>query len=262
MSILFSGDFISNANGELSLISKKSLIKKYGQEKFNAIQYHIMLGNANFMFPDCQKVDKTNYEALAHRPFPILCVMGNSDPILGKFHDMPETDIGIGETVYQIQDRPQVAYLKRGKIYTISGIKFLVLGGALTIEKKARREFRGAWYKEEYWSEQEKQDVFKLLETDNQFDFVISHTGPHTINKRIFPYDYPQYFTDEVAFLNDRINEQIRFREWWCAHWLRDEYHFDSETKKGYSYFYRTTKILDKVNGELTAYRGNELLKN
>ena len=135
MSILFSGDFNSNSNKELSLITKNALVKKYGQEKYDAIKYHILLGDAEFMWPFGQNMDESNYEALALRPFPILSVMGNREPIYGM-GDKRETDIGIGETVYQIQDKPFVAYLKRGKTYTIDGFKFLVLGGALSLDKK------------------------------------------------------------------------------------------------------------------------------
>jgi len=256
MSILFSGDFLSNFNHELGLITKNSLIKKYGLEKYNAIKYHIILGDAYFMKPGNEKNDKTNFEALAHRPFPILCVMGNHDPILGM-SDKKETDIGIGETVYQIQDIPFVAYMKRGKVYTIDGFKFLVLGGALTIDRKKKQP--GSWWTEEYWSEEEKSNLFKLLETDNNFDFVISHTGPNKINRYLFGFNKPKYFEDEVAELNDLINEKIRFREWWCAHWYHDEFCYDDKAKKGYQYFYQTTKILDRIGGKITAYRGNEL---
>jgi hypothetical protein len=211
------------------------------------------------MWPYSEKnIDKSNFEALAHRPFPILCVMGNHDPILG-IKDRQETDIGIGETVYQIQDKPFIAYLKRGKAYNIGGFKFLVLGGALSIDKK-RRQPGITWWEEEYWSEEEKASLFRLIETDNAFDFVISHTGPYKINYRLFKDGnlYPQKFEDQVAFLNDEINEKIRFRKWLCAHWFQDEYFFDDKTKKAYQYLYDTTRIVERIGDRVTTYRENE----
>jgi hypothetical protein len=81
--------------------------------------------------------------------------MGNHEPILGRT-DIPEADIGLGETVYRIS--PQVSYLKRGKIYTIDGFKFLVLGGALSIDL-AYRIPGISWWAAEYWSEQEKRMI-------------------------------------------------------------------------------------------------------
>ena len=86
------------------------------------------------MWPHNKERDIHNYAALAERPFPVLCVIGNHEPIYGM-KNIPEADIGLGEAVYQINAEPFVAYFKRGKIYTIDGIKFSVLGGALSIDK-------------------------------------------------------------------------------------------------------------------------------
>jgi hypothetical protein len=270
MSILFSGDFRSNDNYQLQLITKKSLVNGYGSDVYNAIKSHVMLGDAAFMWQ--QKNDKSNYEALAHRPFPILCVMGNFEPIYGM-GDKREIDIGIGETVYQIQDKPFVAYLKRGKAYTIDGFRFLVLGGALTINKKKAQAiisrndcFIVSFWEDEYWSQEEKTNVFRLLETENAFDFVISHTGPHQINRLLFGNErqgryHPHYFQDEVAFLNDQINEKIRFKKWLCGHWFRDEYHFDDKTQKAYQYLYRETRIIERIGDRVVTRRKNETVK-
>jgi len=244
MSILFSGDFHANAEGELSVITKKSLLNTYGVEKYRGIKYHIILGDGGFMWQYNRKTDCFNYKSLALRPFPILCVIGNHDPILGM-KNPEETDIGIGETVYQIHDAPFTAYLKRGKVYTIDGIKFLVLGGALSDDRASRKPNK-TWWELEYWTEQEKQDVFKLLETDNNFDCVISHTGPHSINKMLFEQQKPnsEKFTDEVAFLNDQIRDRIQFRKWWCGHWHMDDVFESAKMDREYHYLYRNTRIL------------------
>jgi hypothetical protein len=62
--------------------------------------------------------------------------MGNHDPVLGR-SDLPEIDIGIGEKVIVVnKENPFVAYLKRGKIYKIEDHIFLVLGGALSINRE------------------------------------------------------------------------------------------------------------------------------
>ena len=257
MSILFSGDFHASARVEIDAIYKDILICKYGHKRYKGITYHIILGDGGFMWPHNNEKDARNYEILAGRHFPILCVLGNHEPIYGM-SNLPETDIGIGETVYKINDKPFTAYLKRGKVYNIDGIKFLVLGGALSIDK-GRREPKKTWWEQEYWTEQEKKDVFKLLETDNAFNCVISHTGPHHINKMLFEdvwFISHEKFYDDVAFLNDKINEKIQFNEWLCGHWHEDEFHFDIEKKRGYQYLYRKTKILEKKDGKLSVYNG------
>ena len=144
MSILFSGDFHANAEDELSSITKKVLLKKYQQEKFDSINYHIILGDGGFLWPGNHGTDLFNYKALMNRSFPILCVIGNHEPILG-YTSIPEVDIGIGELVDIIQERPFVGYLKRGKVYTIECLKILVLGGALSIDKERRNPNISWW---------------------------------------------------------------------------------------------------------------------
>ena len=253
MSILFSGDFHANARGELGVITKESIIGKYGPEIYSGIRYHIILGDAGFMWPGNEEKDRESYKKLEKRPFQILCVMGNHEPIYGM-EDIPETDIGLGETVYKINDKPFVAYLKRGKPYNIDGIRLLVLGGALSIDKHLRTPNK-TWWEKEYWDEEEKQSLFKLLETETIFDCVISHTGPRSINLKLFfsPVPdgintFPEKSIDETGKLNDKIHDLIQFREWLCGHYHKDKYHFDSESNHGYHYLYDSTKILEKTN--------------
>ena len=254
MSILFSGDFHAGVQGELSCITKKAIIKAFTRKNYANIRYHIILGDGGFMWQGYEKKDLYNYETLALRPFPILCVLGNHEPIYGM-EGLKETDIGLGETVYQINEAPFVAYLKRGKIYTIDGIKFLVLGGALSIDKNDRTPGK-SWWENEYWTKQEEDDLFKLLGTDNNFDYVISHTGPHHINSKLFENQMglSKKFYDEVALLNDEINNKILFRDWWCGHWHQDVFHYDTITKHGYHYMYKSIKILEKIDNEFTIH--------
>jgi 3-oxoacid CoA-transferase subunit A len=256
MSILFSGDFHAGEAGELSSVTKKMLLKKYNREMFSRIKYHIILGDGSFLWQGNYKTDFFNYKALAQRPFPVLCVIGNHEPILGmKNLNLLEVDINIGETVYQINSVPFVAYLKRGKVYTIDGFKMLVLGGALSIDMDQR--IPGiSWWKEEYWSENERKDIFSLLENKNVFDIVISHTGPQHINRILFEslMIHDQKYSDEVAILNDDIHKLIQFKEWWCGHWHQNRYYYDKTTRRGYQYLYRATKIIDKIENQIVVH--------
>jgi 3-oxoacid CoA-transferase subunit A len=247
MSILFSGDFHSNALGELSYVTKKTLIARHGQKVYDAITYHIILGDGGFLWQGNQQIDRYNFEVFSHRPFPVLCVIGNHEPVLGMMDDLEEIDIGIGEKVNKINANPLVAYFKRGKVYTIDGFKFLVLGGALSVD--ADRRISGvSWWENEYWTEKEKEDLFQLLKKDSSFDFVLSHTGPNSINKKVFQAEaaFTDKFSDKVADLNDAVDDRIICKQWWCGHWHQDKYHHDDHKKRGYQYLYFTTKILGR----------------
>ena len=251
MSILLSGDFHANERSEIEYISKKRLEKDYIQEQIDSIKYHIMLGDLGIGKPDKNKRDKDNYKNLTYRPFPILCVMGDDDPLLemGKY---TEEDIGLGESVLKISERtsdtPYIAYLKRGKVYHIEGIKFLVLGGALTIDNKTRKMSEKN-HDKAFWSTKEREDLFKLLENENQFDFVISHTGTKYNNSYLHrkyslndEYDY-----DLTNVFNDEVDKKIQYIEWFCGHLHFDAYLHDYKNDLGYEYLYRRTIILDKI---------------
>jgi len=246
MSILISGDFHANADRELPLITQEALVKKYGQAQYDAIKYHIILGDGGFLWPGGEVNELKNYQTLSQRPFPILCVMGNHDPVLGRA-DLPEIDMGIGEKVIVVnKETPFVAYLKRGKVYTIENTTFLVLGGALSIDKQFRKPGK-SWWKQEYWSEEEKNNLFHMLKKTNNFDYVLSHTGPSRINQTINPFYRPgrtPIFFDEVAALNEQIDGKITCKQWFCGHWHLDKFYFDQNMQRGYQYLYRTTAVL------------------
>jgi len=246
MSILISGDFHNNDDRELSLINKNALIQKYQQEKYDEIKYHIILGDAGFLWPGSERYESINYYSLSFRPFPILCVIGNHDPVLGR-KDLKEIDIGIGEKVIVVRKKdPFIAYLKRGKVYNIENKKFLVLGGALSIDKEFRIPGR-SWWEEEYWSEKEKKDVLFMLKKENHFDYVLAHTGPSRINERIKSPNraikFPMIF-DKVAALNEKIDSKITCKQWFCGHLHVDNYYYCQNLNRGYQYLYRKTALM------------------
>jgi hypothetical protein len=248
MSILLSGDFHANALGEIHCITKTTLIKGYGQELFDTITHHIILGDGGFLWPGNEKTDAYNYGILSCRPFPILCVVGNHEPVLGR-PELPERDIGIGEKVTVVNEKPFVAYLKRGKVYRIGDFVFLVLGGALSIDRKFRRPDK-SWWEREYWTEDEKNELFDLLKKQHTFDYVLTHTGPNRINKAVFRMytGSSEKFHDEVAALNDKTDYQISCKQWFCGHWHDDVYYYDESLKRGYQYLYKKTALLQGDN--------------
>ncbi|MDR0289890.1 MAG: metallophosphoesterase [Treponema sp.] len=244
MAILLSGDFHGNAVGELSILTKKYLHEKYGAKKYKTINCHIILGDGGFLWPGNEKADACNYRAFSARPFPVLSVIGNHEPMLGM--ELPEADIGIGENVYLVNKKPLVAYLKRGKIYRIDGIKFLAMGGALSIDQEFRIPGR-SWWEEEYWSAWEESALFRLLADDSEFDYVLAHTGPDSVNQQLFGGLFPssKKFTDEVARLNDIVDSRIRCKGWFCGHWHHDRIYIDDEKKRSYQYLYRDVELLN-----------------
>jgi len=257
MAILFSADFHGNhTNNEFIEISEKALKKrKYKKNNlYSKINYHIILGDGCFQIPEKGVTDY--YKSLSHRPFPILSVIGNHEPV-SDMSKLKEEDKGFGEKVYVIKEEyPYVAYLKKGKVYNIDGFKFLVLGSGLTIIKD--KEKNELLCQQNNWTEQEEQDLFKLLESENNFDYVLSHTGPHRINEILFKENVDKIKEiDKVALMNDKIDEKIQCLGWWCGHWHRYKEYTDEKNNRQYIYLDKslTTKVLSKEDGKPVIYK-------
>ncbi|MDR2446661.1 MAG: hypothetical protein LBD58_05165 [Treponema sp.] len=196
-----------------------------------------------------QRTGAYNFRVLSHRPFPVLCVIGNHEPMLGMMVDVEEAGIGIGETVYKIHENPFVATSKGGKKCAIDGFTFLAPGGALSIDV-AYRIPNISWRENEYWPEREKEELFTLLKKERSFDFVLSHTGPNRINKKArYKMANIDKFFDKVAVLNDEADDMILCKQWWRGHWRNDIYYFDKHKNRGYQYLYYDTVILSKSRG-------------
>jgi len=246
MSILLSGDFHNDARGELAYLTKEYLIERYNRKLFGEISYHIILGDAGFLWPGQDEREALLLKELSKRPFPILCVIGNHEPVLGR-PDLPEIDIGIGEKVILVNEKnPMLVFLKRGKVYNIENWKFLALGGALSIDKIFRKP-NHSWWENEYWTEEEEKELFALLEKENNFDYVLSHTGPNRINRKVFALDAAgsqMKYHDKVAKLNEEIDSRICCKQWFCGHWHQVFYHYDEELKRAYQYLYYETALM------------------
>ena len=255
MSILFSGDLHASFRNELKYISKREILNLYQKELYDSIQYHIILGDTGLGRPWNNNADKEIYKALNHRPFPILCVVGDDDPLY-EMQKYEEVDIGIGEKVLKIHEKPFIAYLVKGKVYYIEGIKFLVLGGAKSYQNNSHGKNNSFNAEKSYWSEKEKNDLYLLLENNSTFDLVLSHTGSNFSNSWCFgrKRNLKVDLYDEVSYLNHEIEKRIRTREWFCGHFHYDAFFFDEETDIGYEYFYRRSLLLSKESNKIVQY--------
>ena len=94
-------------------------------------------------------------------------------------------------------------------------------------DDKAWRKPHESWWKQEEWSEGEKESCFSKIKENKKFDYVLSHTGP---SKGIALTD--DFFCNEenlkllqrdsnVVF-NDKIDSVIRYKKWFFGHWHSD----------------------------------------
>ncbi|TCT14532.1 calcineurin-like phosphoesterase family protein [Natranaerovirga pectinivora] len=135
-----------------------------------------------------------------------------------------------GGKVHKI--RPSVYHLMRGQIFTIEGKKFFAFGGALSTDKKDRRENISWWASEEASIEEIKEAKENLQREDNIIDYVITHT----VSKG-FRENYLNGLRDEVCeesvteeFLQ-YIENNVNYKYWYSGHFhidknFQDEKHY------------------------------------
>jgi hypothetical protein len=242
--ILLSGDFHAGSVNELSFICK-SRLKDVWEEKYNFINWQIILGDAGWLWPKNDKTDKYNLKQLEHNKWPILYLPGNHEPIYGRdLSEFKETDFGFGYPAYEIL--PNIFYLPRGFIYTIEKLRFAVLGGGLSIDKSHRIE-NLSWWAKEQWSFMEEKECLDRM-TNQEVDYVLSHAGPNTICETLFQSEIRYSgakFSDRVAIFNDELDKVLKYKEWFFAHW-----HYD-RNKDHYHCLYQSTALIDDTSWEI-----------
>jgi hypothetical protein len=224
MAIILSGDFHGNECHEMTAINTKTM-KSFCSAKsvnYDDIKYHIILGDVGILFPNSWKEDMYNIEFFNSKPFITLGVLGNHENY-SAIEQLPLVDIGIGNPVWKVSEK--LYYMPRGKIYNIDGKKCLVLGGALSLDKEFRTEFV-SWWKKEEWGYLETEDLLTLLKTENEFDYVFSHSAPVEAGKYLskfkgyngLPIDITNGF-DTTVKLNSAVYSMIKFKHWFFGHY-------------------------------------------
>ena len=153
-----------------------------------------------------------------------LCIHGN--------HEMRPTDVpGYVETqwcggeAWVQPEYPNLIFAKDGEIYSMDGLRYLVIGGAYSVDKYYRLSRGWRWWPNEQPSPEIKAYVEQQIKTA-PFDIVLSHTCP-------FKYEPTEMFLpgldqstvdDSTEHWLDTIEESIQYKAWFCGHWHTDKH--------------------------------------
>ena len=125
-----------------------------------------------------------------------------------------------GGKVHRI--RNNIYHLMRGQVFYLEGKKFLTFGGAYSIDKYVRTE-HFSWWKEEIPSGDEyKECSFNLEKHNFEIDFVITHTAPREIIRRM-GYTPDGHDAELTGFL-EWIMYESKYKQWFFGHWHKDEF--------------------------------------
>lgn len=161
-------------------------------------------------------------------------VHGNHEEYPENINSYLEKEMFNGKVFYE-KEFPNLIFAKDGEQYTIENKKFLVLGGAYSVDKNYRitmtnHGFVGYnWFKSEQMDVLSRENVLEKIKKDNKFDYILTHTCPKKyIPKEAFLKNINQdEIDDSMEEFLDKIQEMTEYNKWYCGH-----FHIDKDDKK------------------------------
>ena len=132
-----------------------------------------------------------------------------------------------------------ILFAKDGDIFTIEGMRYLVVGGAYSVDKFYRLDRNMKWFSDEQPSEEIMKYVEQQIQ-NNTIDVVLSHTCP-------IKYEPVEVFLSQVDKSTEiwlgSIEERLDYKAWFCGH-----YHTDKHIDKMH-FLYKSFETIDYING-------------
>ena len=138
----------------------------------------IILGDVGLNY----NLNKNDYGAkrglCKNYPYTFYCVRGNHE---ARPSDVPGMqlvyDKEVDGEVWVEEEFPRIRYFKDWDIYTIDGLRTLVIGGAYSVDKHYRLAQGWKWFENEQLTQTER-DACYMSVYGRQIDLVLSHTCP------------------------------------------------------------------------------------
>ena len=185
----------------------------------------------SFFFNDNE--EKEYLDALAKKPYNILWVDGNHENF-DVINEYP-AEMWNGGKIHRI--RENIIHLMRGQVFTIENKKFFTMGGAYSIDRYMRKKGI-SWWPQELPSDEEYKEATENLLKNDDIDYIISHTAPREIIRRMGYYPDPHDM--ELTGFLEWIMYECDFKHWYFGHWHEDK----KVTDKFTTLYFDVVKIL------------------
>lgn len=159
-------------------------------------------------------------------PCTLFCIHGNHEARAEKVEGYIEKQWH-GGTVYYQPEHANILFAKDGEIYDFNGKKYIVIGGAYSIDKSFRLKMQklGApnynWFPDEQPSTAIKRHVTSVLKKNKwKIHGVLSHTSPLKYEPtELFLSGIDQRLVDKTTekWL-DKIEDQLDYDIWYFGH--------------------------------------------
>lgn len=184
----------------------------------------IILGDAGLNYTLDQKDYDTKRALCKQYPYDFYCVRGNHE---ARPSDVPNMELVYDENVkglvWMEEDFPRIRYFRDWGVYTIDGLRTLVIGGAYSVDKHYRLSQGRKWFENEQLNEAERAGC-ALATYGCSFDLILTHTCPLSLQPTdLFLRGLDQSTVDNT--MEVWLEEIARTFKWKL--WLFGHYHAD-----------------------------------
>ena len=169
------------------------------------------------------KRDKQFKEQIAKLAPTIFCIHGNHEQRPANIPSYKAKEWNDGPVWYE-EEYPNLLFARDGNIYVIDGVRYLVIGGAFSVDKNYRLSRGYGWWADEQPSEEIKARVGRRV-ANSGLDVILSHTCPFKYEPReAFLPGIDQSEVDSSTEEGlDTIEESVDYKAWFCGHWHIDK---------------------------------------
>ena len=169
------------------------------------------------------KRDKQFKEQIAKLAPTIFCIHGNHEQRPANIPSYKAKEWNDGPVWYE-EEYPNLLFARDGNIYVIDGVRYLVIGGAFSVDKNYRLSRGYGWWADEQPSEEIKARVGRRV-ANSGLDVILSHACLFKYEPReaILPgIDQSEVDSSTEEWL-DTIEESVDYKAWFCGHWHIDK---------------------------------------
>ena len=207
--------------------------------------YLIILGDCGINYWLTKKDKKLKHQ-ISKCPITLICIHGNHEArpaSIGTYVKEFNYDIQCG--VWYEKQFPNILFPDDGEMI-LNNETYLILGGAYSVDKYYRLEYGGKWFEDEQMSVATKMRILRFIETENSFDYILSHCAPLKYEPiHLFLSFIKQKNVDKSMekFL-DIVLDKVSFKTWFLGHYHSDEW-LNSKTRLLYNDIIEIVKIDD-----------------
>lgn len=171
----------------------------------------------------------------------VLCIHGNHEQRPENFLTYELTDWNGGKVWFE-PEYPSLLFAKDGEIYKMGKYRYLVIGGAYSVDKYYRLARGYGWWRDEQPSPAIKSYVEQQVQ-DNKFDIILSHTCPFKYEpvEAFLPMIDQDSVDDSTERWLDTIEEKANYKAWFCGHW-----HIEKRIDKMH-FLYHNVESVDNI---------------